>query len=486
MRALSTSKLVAHAAAVTFLACTGAPSDPAPSDSAELFSPSSFALDMSAPGRLHLGNAYWMARLNEIVRESPEAALAQLRAIGIDSTDVIFFESVARGAFAMYVGTPQVGILTFRNNEPSDRRDWQTSFNKAPAETSLGPVHTGYLLATMAIWEDQDGVTAHVLDSSQRWQHAGGKGIVGVLRQRHPKEDGVAKVPLLLNGHSMGGGMATIAASLATWDSCRSQHPAEIEPDFWLGQGGGGAIPDCVDQGIGVNALYTYGTPRMAQTRFHTLTGYKQNPDFRAGVALFRFVNEDDTVPAVVFFGKGYEHPTVSDSVVYLTKNGQIDVGGRSTAYRDERALPLSFAAHGIDRYRDKLLGFAQRAPEQAELSEWHRQRYALQAAYSAPIPPILVPLPVEEMSYGERRLFTRDQPEGSTREGFRWRHDQRDYLVLQDTYAGSTGGRWRTVDGKPEFVAHVDVRICLDGAVLVVGRGFADGVTFWEPLPPG
>ncbi|MDC0357797.1 lipase family protein [Oligoflexia bacterium] len=156
--------------------------------------------------------------------------------------------------------TPQaIGILVFRGTQ--NIKDWITNLDTALVPSpSGGMIHKGFLKALEAVWITVEGELDKI------------------------------KAPLLFTGHSLGGALATAAASVSS-----------IKP----------------------HAVYTFGAPRIG------------NVDFNATLAapLFRIVNDCDMVPTLPPRQLGFRHPGV---LMQLTESGELLANpGKASVYID-------------------------------------------------------------------------------------------------------------------------------------------------------
>ncbi|MBL8175167.1 MAG: lipase family protein [Bryobacterales bacterium] len=132
-------------------------------------------------------------------------------------------------------------LLVFRGTEPKNIRDWMTDAQAVRVPSPAGgSVHQGFSRALDAVWGHIQGTLA---------KHKGKR--------------------LVISGHSLGGGLAVLAAS---------------------------RLP-----GVPLS-LYTFGQPRVGNEEFAKAC------DTMFGGDYFRLVNDKDIVPRVPPFTAGYRH----------------------------------------------------------------------------------------------------------------------------------------------------------------------------------
>lgn len=182
-----------------------------------------------------LENCHHMAQLAQIAYMNQAEAYADIRALGY--TNHVFHD--IDGAQVHIVWNDKQMVLCFRGTEPDEFSDIKADLNAWPDEAynGHGLVHNGFQEEVNKVWDE---VTKRI-------------------------ENNRADRDLFITGHSLGGAMATIAASR-------------------LG-----------DQ---VTALYTYGSPRVGTSKF--VKSFK--------TPHYRHVNNNDIVPKVPFAFLGYRH----------------------------------------------------------------------------------------------------------------------------------------------------------------------------------
>ncbi len=184
-----------------------------------------------------LEKCHTMAQCAQIAYMDGKEAKAEYKKLGF--TGHKFIEN--DGAQVHIISNKADIVLCFRGTEPSEFSDIKADLNALPdkADNGHGLVHNGFQTEVEKIWET----------------------IITSLGKM--KTDGKH---LYITGHSLGGAMATIAASrMAT--TC--------------------------------DALYTYGSPRAGTRKF--VKSFNHIPHYR-------HVNNNDIVPKVPFALMGYRH----------------------------------------------------------------------------------------------------------------------------------------------------------------------------------
>jgi len=179
-------------------------------------------------------------------------------------------------------------IIAFRGTEPSEFSDIKADLNALPdrANNGSGWVHNGFQIEVDKIWEK---ILAH-------------------LAQARGKK-------FYICGHSLGGAMATIATS-------RLQNT--------------------------VDALYTYGSPRVGTRKFIASI---RTPHYR-------HVNNNDIVPSVPFAIMGYKHHCPSRYINYygnirkMSKWQRVKDQWRGRIRAWQKGVPFDGAYdHGMNHY---------------------------------------------------------------------------------------------------------------------------------------
>lgn len=175
-----------------------------------------------------------MAEMAELAYLDEKPARSKYKKLGY--TGHKFFEN--DGAQCHVVWNDEEIVLCFRGTEPSEISDILADLNAWPDRAQAGGrVHNGFQNELEKLWKD----------------------IVDILEINKDKE-------LYITGHSLGGAMATVAAS---------------------------RLKDEVE------ALYTYGSPRVGTRKF--VKSF-------SNVLHYRHVNNNDIVTGVPFVLMGYVH----------------------------------------------------------------------------------------------------------------------------------------------------------------------------------
>lgn len=160
-----------------------------------------------------------------------------------------FFDN--KGSQAHVVWNDHEIVIAFRGTEPTESRDIKADLNVWPDHAEAGGwVHNGFQNALNKIWS----------------------GILLLLNDHQDKQ-------ILICGHSLGGAMATVAASRLK----------EKQPK-----------------------LYTFGSPRVGNKDFVESFG---------NVVHYRFVNNNDLVTTIPMAFLGYRH---HGSCMYINYHGEV------------------------------------------------------------------------------------------------------------------------------------------------------------------
>jgi triacylglycerol lipase len=201
-------------------------------------------------------NAYWLAQAANIAYQDKPTIQPAVAALGLKQ-----FEFLSRKDTEAYLAAnDEVIIVAFRGTEPTHLRDLLADAQLHKVRGPLGQVHRGFLHAFELVKDD-------MVDAIQR------------LRDKtHPQS-------LWCTGHSLGGGLAVVAAA------------------------------HLLEEGHTVNGLYTFGQPRVGDETFATECARRLAGQY------FRFVNNNDTVTRVAPRVLGYTH---TGEVRYIDVDGQI------------------------------------------------------------------------------------------------------------------------------------------------------------------
>ena len=196
----------------------------------------------------HIEKCSLMAKLAGIAYEDGPEAKPKYRKLGF--TKHKFFEK--DGAQCHAVSNKEMYVLCFRGTEPKEFSDIKADLNAWPDKAQAGGrVHNGFQNETEKLWEE---LVAH-------------KEKTFILKSQE----------FFICGHSLGGAMATVAAS--RFDD--------------------------------VDALFTYGSPRVGSKKFVKAITCPH----------YRHVNNNDIVPKVPFAFMGYRH---HGTLRYINFHGNI------------------------------------------------------------------------------------------------------------------------------------------------------------------
>ncbi|WP_298441242.1 lipase family protein [uncultured Ferrimonas sp.] len=209
------------------------------------------------------GNAYWMARLAQLVycrrpadpRPDEAPILTALQQQDPQFTQVIGYSE--QSAQAMLVVHGDYLAVAFRGTD--EPNDWLDNLNAFATDQLFGEFHRGFYQSFAALWPQIEA---------------------DINRQQQQQSR-----PLFFCGHSLGGAMATIAAA------------------------------QLVHQDKPFTSLYTFGQPR-AMTRA-TARIFNQEAKGR----YFRFHNNNDLVTRVPARFMGYSH---AGTYLYISEEKQI------------------------------------------------------------------------------------------------------------------------------------------------------------------
>jgi len=205
-----------------------------------------------------------------------ERVKQEASAWGFSSEHVYCFNH--KGSQAILLADADKIIVAFRGSE--ERSDWDCNMKRIEDKTFKGrynvSIHTGFLSYLTNIWQPYDDPKGNIE----------GKGIKAILKEEmkdRPKS-------LWFTGHSLGGAVAILAAAAA----CFYEEPP-----------------------MQVSGVYTYGQPRVGDSRFANL----YNTQLKSKT--FRFVNNNDVVTRIPSWAPNFFFAHVGQ-IKYLTADGDI------------------------------------------------------------------------------------------------------------------------------------------------------------------
>jgi predicted lipase len=237
---------------------------------------------------LDSGNAYWMARLASVAyikKDDPEGSPDEGKILANLKQEDPRFSSVKgfskNSSQAILVEHEDFFTMAFRGTD--ELVDWLDNFNLIVTPVLLlvegekldGYFHKGFWKATEDIWEP-------LLAKYQQFQ------LEDRDKQKELKQKKVR--PLFITGHSLGGAMATIAAT------------------------------KLIHQDLPFISTYTFGQPRtMTHNTARIINGKAEN-------RFFRFQNNNDMVTRAPARAAGYSHV---GSFVYISEDKSLhnDIG---------------------------------------------------------------------------------------------------------------------------------------------------------------
>ncbi|HMK14861.1 MAG TPA: lipase family protein [Burkholderiales bacterium] len=244
--------------------------------------------------------AWWLAECSRLAYENKRRVYDELAGAGFEF--VIFFDTLeTQGYLTSHPGTAGLGqfaVLAFRGTE----KNWADILTDVaifkstlpdelyPALISSGSgqeqssyrAHTGFVYALKVAWGAAlDGIPAKGKMKPPKWY--GAKGVSDALSDI--LEEVGHNVPIFMTGHSLGGALATLT-------SC-PQPPA---------------------------ALYTFGCPRVVDSKLAKTLDQRSIP-------VFRVVNSSDIVPRVPSSIWGFRH---FGKLTYLNNKGECVVGRKA------------------------------------------------------------------------------------------------------------------------------------------------------------
>jgi hypothetical protein len=227
--------------------------------------------------------AWWLAKFSQLAYEDKAFAAQALEQAGFD--EVTFFDMYGTQAFLAHhpgaIPNGAFAVLAFRGTE-NDWTDILTDIDFVLRKISDKGYrgHGGFVMGLKSVWGTSFGPP---WPGRIRVKWLGAAGISDALALLQNK------VPLYFTGHSLGAALATLAAHL------------------WRPR-----------------ALYTFGSPRAAETALANL----MNGQPSGQVEAYRVVNSTDIV-ARVPLPLGFKHV---GQLVYFTRGGQLCTGGKAVA----------------------------------------------------------------------------------------------------------------------------------------------------------
>lgn len=183
-------------------------------------------------------NAYWLGQAARLAYRDSAMIEAAIAPWGFSQFQ--FFDQEATQAFL--ISNAELTILAFRGTQQRCWRDWTTDLKIKLVPGCGGKVHCGFLAALDRIWDE----------------------LMSELAKHHRSHQA-----LWITGHSLGAALATLAASRL--------HQS-------------------------VNAVYTFGSPRVGDRQF------SDRFERLLGDRTFRLVNDEDLVTRVPPRVLGYRH----------------------------------------------------------------------------------------------------------------------------------------------------------------------------------
>jgi len=243
-----------------------------------------------------MNKAYIMAKCSAIAYLSGKKAKAEYKKLGF--TGHKYFN--IKGAQCHTVGDKDYLILAFRGTEVKSWSDIKADLNvdSVTAKYSYGKVHKGFEKEVDKLWPE---IKDHVIT-----------GLKPAGRE------------LIVTGHSLGASMATIAIAR-----------------FYKLQ-------------VSLDALYTYGSPRVGNKSFKK----------KLRVQHYRYVNNSDDVTKMPFYHWGYRH---HGELMYINSKGAVKVGtNKLKRFKDrlkgrldglkEKDYFDGLSDHSIDQYIKHLI----------------------------------------------------------------------------------------------------------------------------------
>ncbi len=217
--------------------------------------------------------AWWLAKLSALAYENKRQVVEALREAGFKSVTFVDAAST-QGFLAVHPGMMQnkpFAVLAFRGTE----NDWadiltDLSFLKTKLPDEPYRAHAGFVYAFKEVMgTDVEGLGGE----GMKVEWYGSRGVSDALVAE------CRNVPVFFTGHSLGGALATIAAH------------------YWLPR-----------------AMYTFGSPRVADIELARRFAMR-------GIPVYRVVNSTDAITRVPFALTGFRHV---GELIYLTRGGRL------------------------------------------------------------------------------------------------------------------------------------------------------------------
>ena len=246
--------------------------------------------------RLNHGNAYWMARLSQVVYKEDESEILKL--LKEEDPGFINIDSVSEGnAQAIFVEHRQYFCMAFRGTD--ELTDWLDNLTATKTEfLDLGDAfHEGFYQHFEKIWQKLEEIY-----KDRREKNA--------LQGKNP-------LPLFFTGHSLGGALATIATAQWVLNGDRQ-----------------------------FTSTYTFGQPRAVTPKLaRTLAPM-------CGSRFFRFHNNNDIIPRFPPRAMGFSH---MGQIAYIDTDKEIYLDpGFWFRFQDKvRGVWDAIKESGIDIFTD-------------------------------------------------------------------------------------------------------------------------------------
>ncbi len=250
---------------------------------------------------LNKNNAYWMARFSKEVykKTSENNPIPNEKEILISlKSDDKNIKSVTgeskNSAQAALIEHKDYLCITFRGTD--ETLDWLDNINAFPVQEIFGKFHRGFWQSTNDVWD--------------------------TLFSKYKELSSIKKRPLFLTGHSLGGAMASIAAS------------------------------KLIHEDLPFISVYTFGQPRALERETSRLFNIECKTRY------FRFQNNNDIVSRVPARLMGYSHV---GTCIYISENKKLHndpgfwfqfldaIEGALEAFK-ERGID-GIEDHNIDKY---------------------------------------------------------------------------------------------------------------------------------------